>query len=144
MADSENFPHEPEVIGSESRIYRQKDVDAAEKQGRAEALAACREEIRQLRCSWENMASAELDNDGIQACKQAEQRLLLIEPAAKALEALLRKEELTAWDDALAFVWNTLSKTSAEEMKPIHHKQFEIQRQLAELEKARAILENKP
>ncbi|KKL05757.1 hypothetical protein LCGC14_2602820, partial [marine sediment metagenome] len=40
MADSENFPHEPEVIGSESRIYRQKDVDAAEKRGRAEMLAA--------------------------------------------------------------------------------------------------------
>jgi hypothetical protein len=54
------------------------------------------------------------------------------------LEGLLQEKELNAWDDALAFVWNTLSKTSAEEMKPIHHKQFEIQRQLAKLEKARA------
>jgi len=41
MADSENFPYEPEIIGSENKIYWQKDIDAAVKQARAEVMAAC-------------------------------------------------------------------------------------------------------
>ena len=63
MADSENFQHEPEVIGSESRIYRQKDMDAAVKQARAEVIklldeygdhtGACDVSNTVCTCGWE-------------------------------------------------------------------------------------------
>ena len=114
MADSENFPHEPEVIGSESRIYRQKDVDAAEKRKAAEVLAACLGRLGDLVISRQDAATQAgrddkerlrqvfLDErDGLRAAIVA---LKELQPAASSLEALLRPghelaELLLAWLD---------------------------------------------
>ncbi len=88
MADSENFPHEPEVIGSESRIYRQKDVDAAEKRGRAEVLAACIRGVEVYFDDFYDVPPAPI------SLEQVIKALRGVQPAASDLEELLRKERL--------------------------------------------------
>ena len=124
MADSENFPHEPEVIGSESRIYRQKDVDAAEKRGRSEVLAACMEALK----------------DGVpigagHGVGYIYNVLSNLHPAAKDLEALLREAEVKVRRDIKLWIDERVSKP-----KGFVHIEFYAlnETRIAELEKARA------
>lgn len=125
MANSENFPHEPETIGSESRIYRQKDVDAVVKQARAEVLAevlaACKkrlEEYEAIADEWASLSRSE-------AIREVRRSLDTMQPAASALEALLRESELQG-----ILLVHRFETT---------HTRCRACKRIAELEKARAI-----
>ncbi len=93
MANSENFQHEPEIIASESRIYRWKDLDAAVKQGRAEALVACKANIAQAIHVFDGCRDRLTDDLKIRlsAAEGLLKSLDKLQPAAKDPEELLDK-----------------------------------------------------
>ena len=105
----------PECIGD--------TLAEVEKQARAEVLAACIHEMKTGR----TRVNFGLMPEVMRALEWLEQDFLKLQPAAKALEALLEKARDKGWNEAveIAIKWNELSFSQDSFSKWMHTQRLE-------------------